>query len=324
MVSVKSNAEIETPKQLYHKKLEELFSGKQRQLLLEVLPEAPHSGVLPPRETLQTYAWSSWELLDDKQTSLSKHEAMPCYAHLPSDIQKHKDKAAFLRVWFHLAGKTGTEKESLPKEEALRWAKLAFKHVPMPTEQTPEEVLDKGFLFDLHREDLGASRFYITCVLFRHLQEQPNLVRAALRLVEEGEFNFWASIWLVQNSYYPHATGHCLFKQVTDKSKDPYGYNWHAYELTPVLHANWFSHDPAFLKQESLFKSASSGKSSQWHMNSVGAMFLGAKASKVEAKTPLSILLPSLDSTYELVGDFDASRKSIKEGPHPDEFKFED
>ena len=248
----------------------------------------------------------SLEATDVNGNCFYSSKSAACYAQLKYSC-KGKDVKE-IRQYILLAGQHGKTPPEyggvLPdKKDVLEWIRMVFEYCPVQGHQTPEEILEEGWVFYPRAEGASPSAFYVTGCLLRYLSEAPGQILLAKYLHEVG-FNFWAALYFSQPRGGP-GEGHALFPGTYTTGGMRTSRGTGAYDrpisILPSIRANWWSQDPTLCDTRHALKffDGKLKKGGNWNQYSSANAVFGRHGPLVAEVTDCyDSLLTGLDEIY--------------------------
>ena len=156
-----------------------------------------------------------YDILDKKGEVLSKRRSQACFSEFPYNRQ----------AWFTDIGAIlyKVEPRKIKTNDALLYL-AHLKTIGFPITQTPEQVLENGFLLDFNNcvfnKQIRAPAIGAALTVVRYLEEFPRIIGRFLNLLDiDPTLDLWLAFRLahvfavagtrIHNDYF--GMGHCLF-----------------------------------------------------------------------------------------------------------------
>lgn len=264
-------------------------------------------------------AASTWRVLDKDKKQIKANDNQLCFAQVPASIRyEDQEKLKYLRTPFLSAG--------LSKEEKLKWAELLVKFCRQDSGQSPEEIVERGILFDVDQDT--PQQFFIASLFLRSSWEHPETAYWTLRLSDAG-FGFWQAYYF-SSICFKHLQQHALFYGPSTLSCLNVGAT-SFYPMQAIL-GHWFAFAPKDINQKTLRESFSNNynyPSYPWRVNAGGREarypVLYHKNNLITCNDLLAVLLPDfspiLEATYDYQEAHTLAKKLLKEGEFSNVFQ---
>lgn len=137
---------------------------------------------------------TAYELMEPDRKTNRKKESGACFSSLVYNLRLNLKKSVFKLTPYKITD------EALQKDNwiVLRWVQICQEAGALPADQLAEDILTEGLWIDLKGSQISPTSFYIWCSLLRYVTEAPRSVINAVRLVDEGGHDFWASVVMAQ------------------------------------------------------------------------------------------------------------------------------